>query len=313
MNAYPERAACYLDPDFWKMLLVGASIALSPAVYQVLLSKYPRPTVYLFGACLPAIPVATYRAGLGPVHLLYTPLLVLASLVVCVSLTSLVKLCWRCVVALVDLFRQVVSFCVASVCHAILRVLMYVVHVILRVLMSVVNVIRRAITWFVSLLLAFRFWTMALAVAASVVFPPLGMFLMEGILLWVVYQVARAIGKLVRGFIALIAAANARATAVVEAVNAAARRKVQDAKDAVVASSGRALSSIQSVLATLISWAVAILLWTLTLLLKMLALYLKTASMVHFLVDPSTETFAVALAIKVTVAIIKYLAGKWRW
>jgi hypothetical protein len=298
MNMHPERPAFYLDPEFWKLLLVGASIALSPVVHHVLMSKYSRPTVYLFGACLPTIPVMTYRAGLGPVHLLCTPLLVMASLVVCVSLTNLVNLCWRCVV---DLFRRVVSFCVASVCHAILWVLM-----------PVVNVIRRAISWFVSLLLAFRFWTMALIVAASVAFPPLGIVLMAGLFLWVGYQVARVIGNLVRGFIALIAAANARATAGVEALNAAACRKVQVAKDAVVVSSGRALSSIRSVLATMIWWAVSTLLWTLTLLLMMLALYLKTASMVHFLVDPSAETFAVALAIKVTVAIFKCLAGKWR-
>jgi hypothetical protein len=291
MNINPERAAVYLDPEFWKLLLVGASIALSPVVHHVLLSKYPRPTVYLFGACLPAIPVTTYRAGLGLVHLLYTPLLVLASLVVCVSLTNLVKLFCRCVAALVDLLRRVVLFCVASIYHAILRVLM-----------SVFNVIRCVISWFVSLLLAFRFWTMVLVVAASVVFPPVGILLVTGIFLWAGCQVGRVLCYLVRGLIALIAA-----------VTCVASRTVQDANDKVVGFAWRALSLIQSALATLIWKAVSLLLSALSLLLSMLAFYLKTASMVHFLIDPSAETFALALAIKLTVAIIKHLARKWRW
>ena len=73
MMNHPESAASFLlDPEFWKLLLAGLTMALSPVMHHLLLSKFSTSTVYLFMASLPIVPIVTYRANMGLVHLLYT-------------------------------------------------------------------------------------------------------------------------------------------------------------------------------------------------------------------------------------------------
>jgi hypothetical protein len=269
-------AAVWLDPEFWKLLLTFFTVALSPVLHHMLLTKFEPATVHLFTACLPFVPLVTYRANLGVVHLLYTPLLAAAALAVCASLT-----------ALGHLACQFVHRCVASAVHFVGGCVEFVGRAIRHLVVSVFRSVGHAIVATGSVVSSFRFRLAAIGVAASLVFPPMGVALLAVVAVWIAYLLVRGICFVVNGILAVVAAVGAYVAAV-----------VTDIKDAVVSKGHAAARSVEramSALASLLGRILSLVLRTLDFLITLLLI-------AAFVAEPTVELLVGALAIKALMA-----------
>jgi hypothetical protein len=269
-------SAVWLDPEFWKLLLTFFTVALSPVLHHLLLTKFTTATVHLFTACLPFVPILTYRANLGVVHLLYTPLLVAAALALCASLTALV---YR--------FVQFVHRCVTFVGHFVWGCVEFVGRAIRHLVVSAFCSVGRAIVATGSLVMSFRFRLAAIGVVASLVFPPIAVALLAVFALWIVYLLVRGICFVVNGILAVVAAVGAHVGAVITSI-----------KDAVVGklhAAARSVKRAMSALASLLGRIVSLVLRTLDFLITLLLV-------AAFVTEPTVELLVGALAIKAFVA-----------
>jgi hypothetical protein len=269
-------APAWLDPEFWKLLLTGYTVALSPVLHHVLLTKFTPATVHLFTACLPFVPVLTYRANLGIVHLLYTPLLMAAALAVCASLTALV---YR--------FVQFVQWCVTSFFQFAWGCLEVVGRAIRHLVVSVFCSAGHAIVATGSLVMSFRFRLAAIGVAASLVFPPMGVALLAVLALWIAYLLVRGICFVVGAILAVVAAVGAYVCAVLTSIKDAVVGKLHAAARSV----GRAMSALAFLLGRILSLVLRTLDFLITLLL-----------IAAFVAEPTVELLVGLLAIKAFMA-----------
>jgi hypothetical protein len=269
-------AAVWLDPEFWKLLLTFFTVALSPVLHHLLLTKFTPATVHLFTACLPLVPVLTYRANLGIVHLLYTPLLMAAALAMCASLTALGRL--AC---------QFVHGCVASVVHFAWGCVEFVGRAIRHLVVSVFCSVGRALVATGSLVMSFRFRLAAIGVAASLVFPPMGVALLAVVALWIAYLLVRGICFVLNGILAVVGAVCAYVGTVITTVKDAVVGKLHAMARVV----GRAMSALAFLLGRILSLVLRTLYFLITLLL-----------IAAVVAEPTVELLVGVLAIKALMA-----------
>lgn len=277
-----NAAAFLLNPEFWKLLLSGLTMVLSPFIHHALTSKFPPSTVNLFVACLPFVPILTYRANCGIVHLLYTPLLVAAALAMCVSLTALGNMVCQFVFLGLDSVSRFVFFCLQTVFRTTRQIIVGLFCSVGRVLVAAQSIV-----------VSFRFRSVAIGTAASIVFPPLAALLVAVVALWIVYLLVRGICFVVGRFLAVIGAMCTYVAAVVTTIKDAVVGNVQ----AAVAVVGRIGSALASLLCRTVSLVVRTMdfLGTLVLVAVLLA-------------DPSAESLLGVVTLKLLMAIIVKLA-----
>jgi hypothetical protein len=324
LDMYPIAFMC-------TMALAQIETGRRTARYEAALKKHWGQVLKAFFLSLAVLPVGTCLAGLGPFHLFVTPLLAMASWVLCLATAESVNGCIRSVARFhasvsssVATFRRALHRVKMSMLRALHRALVFVAWLVLALVIvtsfSVPSLPREnpislgglvlnsdaavqvagCLNLFVFLpfillcIAAASPVTSVLFVASVALFPSLCSFPSAIFALWACSNVARFLCLTVKSLLALANRAYEWATAAVLAVEEAADRKLQALDDATN---------------TLIWWfqtflrsaAVSCFWWTL----RTLPSVINVALTTHFLTSPSPVSFALALAVKLILAGIK--------